>query len=93
MNPQRIRYTCSSHRPILKSSLEFADDGIDSAARLFAERRARREFGKSGRVGAFRMDCYNRDYSTVEYEAFIGYPCGDGLSGRNVRFTVHAETL
>ena len=57
------------------------NDRAGYAARILA----RREYGRSGRVGALRHDCSTTDYSMHTYEAFVGYPAaGGGICGRSI---------
>lgn len=65
---------------------------MSQAAEIFAERKARAEFGKRGRVGAIQQNCHSVDQSFAEYDAFIGYASSAReTTGRNVRFTVHCS--
>ena len=60
-----------------------ADSGSD-AVEIFAERLARKEYGKRGRVGAIRHDSSSMDHTSSTWEIFIGYKNDGGLTGRNV---------
>ena len=65
------------------------------AAKLFADRLARREYGKTGYCRLIRLNGHAADGSWSAYEAFIGYtPAGEHNStatvGRNVWLTVLA---
>lgn len=60
----------------------------EDAARVFAGRQARREYGRTGHVRTLRADSWTRDGSSATFEAFIGRP-GSGIDrnttvGRNV---------
>ncbi len=74
-------YSCSGFRSVR------ADD-IRQAAQAFALRSARRSYGRRAQVGPLNADCWTADGRNVEFNAFIGYRSGDGIEGRNVRFTV-----
>lgn len=74
-------YSCAGFRSVRSDSIRFA-------AEIFALRSARRSYGRSGRVGPLNAECWTVDGRVVEFSAFIGYRSGDGLEGRNVRFTV-----
>lgn len=71
-------------------------ESMGEAAGIFAGRKARREFGKSGYCRTVRQDAWAEDGSLAEFEAFIGYtPAGKhnrgSTVGRNVRFTVYCS--
>jgi len=64
-------------------------EGILEAAEVFAKRAARRAFGRRGIVRTLNEESWNKDFSLIEFSAFIGYPSGrNETTGRNVRFTV-----
>lgn len=79
-------YKCDSCRSIQASSLS-------EAARLAAERIARRNYGRRAEVGALRADSYSQDGSSFSYEAFIGRPNRRerSISGGNVRFVIYTR--
>ena len=86
--PQMKTYKTEGMRPIR------AESAAD-AAKLFADRLARREYGKKGYGRPIRLDGHAADGSWSAYEAFIGYtPAGEHNSsatvGRNVWFSVFA---
>ena len=80
------KYTCSDTRPIIC-------EDQSSAASIAAGRIARRIFGKSARVGALRCDSWASDGSSATYEAFVGRKCADGITGKNVWFTLYAPKV
>lgn len=61
---------------------------IKEAALIFAQRMARREFGRKGDARTCTMGAYAQDGSLAEFTAFIGTTKGNSTSGRNVHFTV-----
>lgn len=62
------------------------------AAKVFAERWARRIYGKRGYCHHVRLDHYNETGRYQSFEAFIGVPAwGGGTSGRNITLTVTVE--
>lgn len=87
----KIKYTCKGYRPIVMDT-ECEDI---NPARVFAERMARREYGRRGQVGALRLDSYTQDGTCSAYEAFIGAPAsdGNGIVGHNVWLCVTCEKV
>lgn len=87
-----MKYTCENHKPVT------ADSHQDAAA-IFAERKARAENGKQGRVGALNCNSWSSDNTLWEYDAFIGSPGRridneqNSIVGRNIRFTVYLEEV
>jgi hypothetical protein len=78
-----MKYHCDNHRPVDAESAR-------GAAQIIASRKARALYGKSGRVGACRIDAQSQDGRVTECEAFIGYLSGQAeTTGRNVRFVLH----
>lgn len=77
-----MKFTCNGFQPVTA-------EGFDQAAEIFAGRMARREFGRSSRVGALRRDGTRVDGGMAEFDAFIGRRTGQNqTTGRNVRFSV-----
>lgn len=75
-------YHCSGFRSVRAA-------GIRDAAEVFAKRAARRAFGRRGIVRTLNEESWTKDFSLIEFSAFIGYPSGPNeTTGRNVRFTV-----
>ena len=64
-------------------------ESMDDAAKLFAQRMARKQFGIRGYALRPVAGSYTEDGRLVEYSAFIGYSTGrNQTTGRNVHFTV-----
>jgi hypothetical protein len=68
-------------------------ENMAEAAKIFATRIARKEFGKTAYCRICNLESWSQDCSLGEYQAFIGYtPPGKynlGITvGKNVRFTV-----
>lgn len=84
----KMRYTCKGCRPVIRS-------GDFSAGRYFAGVLARKEYGRRGTFGPCRINSWSwsADRSFDEYEAFIGVPCDDGMSGHNIIFCVTTEKV
>ncbi len=62
---------------------------ISEAAEIFANRAARREFGKSGYARTCTMGSRTQDESVAEFQAFVGYSTGrNETTGHNINFTV-----
>jgi hypothetical protein len=80
----KTKYICENHRPV--SGVESMTD----AAEIFAARKARAFFGRSGYVRTCTLESYSQDGQLGEYNAFVGYSTGSETTGRNVRFTVRA---
>ena len=89
-------YTCDNFRPIKQGAPDrdgYPIENIGDAAKMFARRIARAEFGRRGRVHHVRRDGWSSDGRYARYEAFVGVPVKTGgMSGRNVRFTVYARS-
>jgi hypothetical protein len=57
----------------------------DEAARIVAERIARRWYGRQGYCHHVRHDCRTMDGRQHTYEAFVGHDVrGSGCAGRNI---------
>ena len=80
-----MKYTCNGFRPVEAES-------IREAASIFANRAARRAFGRSGYARTCQIQAHARDMSFAEFSAFIGYTTGrNETTGHNVQFTVSAS--
>lgn len=78
------RYLCETHRPVTACCM-------GEAAGIFADRKARKAFGKRGEARTCNIVAWSGDNTLGEYDAFIGVPTGHNeTTGRNVRFTVRA---
>jgi hypothetical protein len=84
------KYTTHGHKAVFTTK----DWGSQSEiAEHFALMKARKEFGRNGRVGACRVDGEMSDGSSFQVNAFIGYGAKDGTTtGHNVYFTVYRRT-
>lgn len=56
----------------------------DDAARIVADRIARRWYGRKGYCHHVRYDCRTMDNRQATFEAFIGYSLDNGCQGRNI---------
>jgi hypothetical protein len=86
------RYICENFRPVTVREDEY-DDG-PGPARIFANRIARREYGRKGFVHNLRLDSWSFDGRSFNYEAFVGVSVKGEMhacSGRNVWFTLHKQ--
>ncbi len=76
------RYVSHGFRSVLAES--FADATV-----VFANREARRQFGRRGYARTLNLGSYAADGSLAEYSAFIGYTTGlNQTTGRNTHITV-----
>jgi len=68
-------------------------DSPKEAAEIFANRHARKEFGKRGYCRTVRLDCWARDGRTFHFEAFIGRDIDrqGTCQGHNVWLYIHAQ--
>lgn len=79
-----MKFSCSDIRG--KIETDFARD----AAEIFAEKLARRHYGRRAIVGAIRHSGNNR--TIANYEAFVGLRVkGGGVHGKNIYFYVYLE--
>lgn len=75
-------YWCSGFRNVNAESMK-------AAAKVFADRQARRFYGRKGRARTCVMAAHSSD-KLAEFSAFIGYPTGrDEVAGKNFNFTVY----
>jgi len=66
-------YTCEGFRPIRQSADGFGEiQRPADAALVFANRLARREYGRRGYARTIRCDSWAADGSSKNYEVFIG---------------------
>lgn len=73
-------YICHGFKPV-------EADSAKEAAETFANRQARREYGKRGHVRTKRLDSWSEDGTHHTYEFFIGRPVPNDrntTSGHNV---------
>lgn len=81
------RYTSNGMRAVMAETM--AD-----AAEIFANRSARKEFGRRGYARTCTQNSYAKEGSLAEYNAFIGVRSGQGeTSGHNIMFTVYREEV
>ena len=67
-------------------------ESAKEAAWLFANRLAKREYGKKGYCHHTRLDSASTDGRYGNYECFIGYRTEGGMtSGKNVHLSVYIE--
>jgi hypothetical protein len=81
-----IKYTSPGFRSVDAYS-------ISAAAMIFAERVARKHYGKSGYCGTCMQVAYSTDGTFAEYRAFIGHALRDPRNqtvGHHQSFVVHA---
>jgi hypothetical protein len=79
-------YTCDGCKSI-KESRECAD--IRDAARIFANRLAKKEYGRTAYALTCNQNSYGRD--AAMYQAFVGTKSGNGTCGSNITFMVSAK--
>lgn len=80
-------YRCRGFRPIPMDQVE----DIKEAAKVFANRLARRICGGRGFCNNIKANSWSPNYTNVEYQAFVGVPDGNGCSGQNVWLTVYSD--
>lgn len=75
-------YLCSGMRNVKAEDMR-------EAARIFADRMARRKFGKRGIAFSPKMGAYDPRMRFAEFTAFIGYKSGQSeTTGSDLHFTV-----
>jgi hypothetical protein len=84
---KQARYATNGMRSVMAETM--AD-----AAEIFANRSARKQFGRRGYARTCTQNSYAQDGSLAEYNAFIGLRSGPGqTSGHNIMFTVYREEV
>src|SRR5262245_59607790 len=69
-------------------------ESAKEAAHEFADRIARKVFGKRGYCHHVRLDGASTSGQYANYEAFIGVPAqGGGTNGHNIWLTVYVEPI
>jgi hypothetical protein len=69
-----------------------AADSMQEAAQIFADRKARKIFGKSGYCRTCLLGSWSQNGEMGEFSAFIGYSTGaNETAGINVNFSVFRE--
>jgi len=75
------KYTCNGFQSVTAETMS-------EAANIFANRAARRKYGKSGYARTCNLGSYAQDLA--EFSAFIGYKTGrNETTGHNINFTVY----
>ena len=78
------KFTCGGFRAVRVET-------IREAAEIFANRAARKTYGKRGYARTCNMGSYAQDMRLAEFSAFIGYTTGHNrheTTGNNINFTV-----
>ena len=79
------KYSCNGFQSVQAETM-------NAAAEIFANRAARRKYGKSAYCRTCTQTAHASDMSMAEYSAFIGYTTGrNETSGNNINFTVFAS--
>jgi len=77
------KYTCNGFKSVKVETM-------NEAAEIFANRAAKRKYGRSAYCRTCTMGSYAENGSLAEYSAFIGYTTGQNeTSGNNINFTVY----
>lgn len=64
-------YICDGMRPVKEESMA-------KAAKIFANRQARKEYGRRGYARTIRLDHWTQDGAFATFQAFIGKDIGGG---------------
>jgi len=74
-----MRYHCSGCQSV-------EAEGVQAAAEVFANRLAKRHYGRRGYCRTLRLDSWTQNQSSFTYQAFIGRSVGDGntTAGHNI---------
>lgn len=73
---------CSSDSPAVRA------ERMPEAARVFAQRIARKFYGRNADVRTCNENSHSQDGSYAEYSAFIGITRNNATTGHNVSFSV-----
>jgi hypothetical protein len=77
-------YKSNGHRDVTAESMK-------EAAQIFADRKARKAYGKGGYARTCTLGSWSQDNSLGEFSAFIGYSTGrNETTGGNAYFTVYS---
>jgi hypothetical protein len=77
-------YKSNGHRDVVAGSMK-------EAAQIFADRKARKAYGKGGYTRTLMIVSWSQDNSLGEFSAFIGHSTGrNETTGGNVYFTVYS---
>jgi hypothetical protein len=72
--------------------LDVVAESMKEAAQIFADRKARKAYGKGGYARTCNLGSWSPDNSFGEFSAFIGRSTGRSETmGGNVNFTVYAS--
>lgn len=63
-------------------------ESAHDAAMILARRLARRTYGRRGDCSHVTLQSWSLDGTSGEWQAFIGIPNRDGMTGRDVRFVL-----
>ena len=78
-------FTCSGFQSVKAET-------VTAAAEIFANRAAKRKYGRSGYCRTCTMGSYAENGNLAEFSAFIGYKTGPSeTSGNNISFTVYKK--
>ena len=77
-------YRCDGFRPIPVDQVE----DIKEAAMIFADRLARQNYGRRGFCHNINANSWSPDYTSIQYQAFIGAPRENGCCGGNCWISV-----
>lgn len=76
------KYICSGFNSVKA-------ENMSEAAEVFANRAAKRKYGRKGYCRTCNMGSHSQDGRMAEYSAFIGYKTGQNqTTGGNINFTV-----
>ena len=78
---EMIKFECDAFRPVYAETFK-------DAARVFAERYARKHFGRNSGVGALRCESQRADNSAQTWNAFVGHKKGSYTIGHNTHFLI-----
>jgi hypothetical protein len=77
-------YSSKGHRDVVAESMK-------EAAQIFADRKARKTYGKGGYARTCTLGSWSQDNSVGEFSAFLGYSTGrNETTGGNAYFTVYS---
>jgi hypothetical protein len=79
----KMKYRCNGFKSVEAESMS-------EAAKVFANRSARRKYGRRGYCRTCTQWSCAKDMRLAEYSAFIGYTTGlNETSGHSINFTVY----
>ncbi len=78
----KMKYTCNGFQSVTAATM-------NEAAEIFANRAARRKYGRGAYARTCHPQSHSQDMSLAEFSAFIGYTTGHNeTTGNNINFTV-----